>query len=612
MVGAHLYLFAANTTGYGGNGIAASSSNASISLLNGADLALNNGAQGVGWGEDTNNNYYVITDANGAFSITGDYTCTAGQQVYFYSIGGNSGSGPNAVAGVMAVLGACPGRAFSPSLFIKINEVTTVAAAYAFAGFATDATNVSSPAGNPVTDTLAQTGIANAFANAANLADISTGMALATTPGGAGTVPQATINTIADILAACVNSTGASSTGCSTLFNNILPSSATDTATAAIYLAQNPYPGAAQMTNLFGTTPPSSPFAGGLMYQPNDFSLGIVYTGGGIDYPQGIAIDASGDAWIANYFGGSGSGSVTELSSTGNVILNADTNGDIKNPIGLAVDASGNAWVGNFNTTVGITELNSSGNAALTNDTNGGVAQPPGIAIDNSGDAWFVNQHSDTITKLNSFGNAIVTSSSLTSPNYPTAIAVDGSGNAWFVNEYGNSVSELSSNGATALLTNDTNGSVSSPQGIAIDSAGNAWIANCGSYCTGSGTGSVTKLSSSGGALGTYTGGGIKGPYGIAIDGAGAAWIANFNNRSVSEISNSGIVISGSNGYMGGQMDDPYGIAIDGSGNVWITCYGGSTVTELIGAAAPVITPISAGLPTVPTVNGTSNLGTRP
>ena len=59
-------------------------------------------------------------------------------------------------------------------------------------------------------------------------------------------------------------------------------------------------------------------------------------------------------------------------------------------------------------------------------------------------------------------------------------------------------------------------------------------------------------------------------------------------------------------------MDDPYGIAIDGSGNVWITCYGGSTVTELIGAAAPVITPISAGLPTVPTVNGTSNLGTRP
>jgi len=34
IVGARIYLLAANTTGYGGNGIAASSSNASVSLLN--------------------------------------------------------------------------------------------------------------------------------------------------------------------------------------------------------------------------------------------------------------------------------------------------------------------------------------------------------------------------------------------------------------------------------------------------------------------------------------------------------------------------------------------------------------------------------------------------
>src|ERR1017187_7728153 len=33
VVGAHVYLFAANTTGYGGTGIAASSSNASVSLI---------------------------------------------------------------------------------------------------------------------------------------------------------------------------------------------------------------------------------------------------------------------------------------------------------------------------------------------------------------------------------------------------------------------------------------------------------------------------------------------------------------------------------------------------------------------------------------------------
>jgi hypothetical protein len=78
---------------------------------------------------------------------------------------------------------------------IQVNEVSTVVAAYAMAGFATDATHVSSSG-----TSLARTGIANAFANAANLASISTGAALATTPGGHGTVPQSTINTVVAIL----------------------------------------------------------------------------------------------------------------------------------------------------------------------------------------------------------------------------------------------------------------------------------------------------------------------------------------------------------------------------------------------------------------------------
>ena len=76
IVGAQVYLLAANTTGYGGNGIAASSSNASVSLLtsgNGTLLDTSGGA--------TNGDYYVTTDASGNWTISGDYTCTAGQQV---------------------------------------------------------------------------------------------------------------------------------------------------------------------------------------------------------------------------------------------------------------------------------------------------------------------------------------------------------------------------------------------------------------------------------------------------------------------------------------------------------------------------------------------------
>jgi hypothetical protein len=64
---------------------------------------------------------------------------------------------------------------------------------------------------------------------------------------------------------------------------------------------------------------------------------------------------------------------------------------------------------------------------------------------------------------------------------------------------------------------------------------------------------------------------------------------------------------------MGGAINNPTAIAIDGSGNIWTANFGSTaSVTELIGAAVPVITPICAGLPSTPTTDGSSNLGTRP
>src|ERR1017187_2414301 len=164
IVGAKVFLFAANTTGYGGNGLAASASNASISLLTSAA----NTVQHTNSADPTDQHYYTTTHSTGSFSITGDYSCTPGQQVYLYALGGNptypAGSANSAI-GLLAAPGACPGTdSFPSSMYVVVNEVSTIATAYAFAGFATDAVHVSSSG-----TVLAQTGIANAFANAANL-----------------------------------------------------------------------------------------------------------------------------------------------------------------------------------------------------------------------------------------------------------------------------------------------------------------------------------------------------------------------------------------------------------------------------------------------------------
>ena len=81
------------------------------------------------------------------------------------------------------------------------NEVSTVAAAYAFSDLRHRRHRCSS------NTALAQTGIANALANATNLADLASGAALTTTPAGNGTVLNPR-STLANILAACINSTG--------------------------------------------------------------------------------------------------------------------------------------------------------------------------------------------------------------------------------------------------------------------------------------------------------------------------------------------------------------------------------------------------------------------
>jgi hypothetical protein len=127
-----------------------------------------------------------------------------------------------------------------------MNEVSTIATAYALAGFATDAVHVSSSG-----TTLGLQGLANAFANVPNLETLGTGVATTSNVAGTGTVPQLEINTLANILASCVNSTGTVSgptnpTACYTLFTNALSGGAsglqpTDTATAAINIAH--YPG---------------------------------------------------------------------------------------------------------------------------------------------------------------------------------------------------------------------------------------------------------------------------------------------------------------------------------------------------------------------------------
>lgn len=594
--GAHVYLYGANTSGYGGS---------STSLL----------TSGSGRTIDGSGNYYVTTDGGGNFTITGDYSCpTPTTQVYLYSIGGNPGAGTNSAAGLMAGLGSC--GSLTSSVTVVVNEVSTIATAYALAGFATDPTHVSNSGSSQSVSAMAQ-----AFGGAlqtpakggiANLEVLSTGLALTTTPAGNGSVPQGEIYTLANILAACVNSTGPSSAPCTTLFGNAMNgiTQPSDTATAAINIAHNP---GANITALYALQTPSAPFQQALTAQPNDFTIAIVYTGGGLDgtgfAPEGIAADMYGNIWVPNYQ----SSSISKFDYTGTPLSGSTGFGlaGLDNPTSVAIDIYGNAWVANYNGN-SISEFSNSGVkiSGPPGFTGSGLNQPYGISIDSVGHTWIANFGGNNLSEFTAAGAALSGGSGFTTDSLvgPAGTAGDTAGNIWGTIYGGTSgifeAVPSTSLGVSPTFTFFNGGGLNSPYGIAIDGSGNVWVANQG------GNGSVSKFDSSGNAVSGangYTNAGIDVPYGIAVDGAGNVWTANYggDSNSISEISSTGGTIS-TNGYVSNSILKPYGIAIDSAGNVWVACDNGSNaLAEFVGAAVPVVTPLTAGAEY-------KELGTRP
>ena len=428
-------------------------------------------------------------------------------------------------------------------------------------------------------------------------------------------MPQHNVNTLADLLAACINSTGTVSgpsnpTVCYTLFNDLLSGGTTgsvpgDTATAAIYLAHNPGANLDALGSLYETLPADLPFQPAVTAGsgPNDLTISIAFTDGSLNEPYSIAVDGAGNVWLANY----GGNSVTELSSLGVDLSGANgfTGGGINGPFGIAIDGQGHVWIAS-QTDGALSELSNTGSVLSPENgypnagfSIGGAGMV--LAIDGAGNLW-ITGGDGAVTKFSSAG-AVLGNYSSSSLNDTASVAVDGSGNAWFANtsDPSDDVSEFSSTGSP--LSGTTGYSLAiEPLGIAIDSAGNAWVGTVHAY-------SMDKISPSGAVTSATINASNAQVFGI--DGAGSAWTVGEGNQLVG-VSSSGALLSGPYAYDPPSLYGAQAAALDGSGDIWVANGGDNTVTEVIGVAVPVITPIAAGLPATPTSNGTSNLGTRP
>jgi hypothetical protein len=346
-----------------------------------------------------NNTVTTATDGTGSFTLSGKYTCPANNpNVYIVATGGSPSTGTggtvNHQLALMAALGPCL-AAQNGNTKVTLNELTTVASVYALSGFMTGIANIGTSGSNA-------TGLNNAFAAVNKLVNISTGTAGGPALPANATLPVAKINTLADILAACVNSPGGTvgqSNICGELFtdttvNSVAP---TDTITAMMNIAQHPN----LTSDLWNIPTGSAPFQPSLSNPfPSDFSIVVTYSGGGLSTPKGIAVDTAGNVWTAN----SGNNSVSEFSNVG-----APLSGTTGYPIGtstapaaIAVDVNGNAWVANSGNST-VSEV-SPGGATVTPFSGGNMSTPVSIAIDASNNIWVANSGNASVTEISNAG----------------------------------------------------------------------------------------------------------------------------------------------------------------------------------------------------------------
>jgi hypothetical protein len=224
----------------------------------------------------------VTSDANGEFTLTGDYQCpSASTLVYLMATGGNPGlpSGmTNPQLALMAALGSC--GSLGSTTTINVNELTTVAAVWPLAPFMSSYSAIGSGSSDA-------TALASAFATAATFANTTTGTVPGLNVPSGITVPVEQINTLADALASCVNSAGGvagDGSACGILFAAATPSGGSapvNVVGAGMNLANNP---TLDSSNIFGLVGGKSPYQPTLTSAPTSLAVQLAQASSGLSY----------------------------------------------------------------------------------------------------------------------------------------------------------------------------------------------------------------------------------------------------------------------------------------------------------------------------------------
>ena len=332
----------------------------------------------------------------------------------------------------------------------------------------------------------------------------------------------------------------------------------------------------------------------------------VTLSGSGYDYGQGIAVDSSGNVYVAGIITGNNY-LLTKYNVSGVIQWQRQLGTCVDNGRGniLAIDASGNSYVvGSINEAGNINlilfKYNSSGTFQWQKKLSGASNENGyGVAVDSSGNVY-VSGSTDTqgagnndalIVKYNSSGTVQwqrILGGTGNEEAYD--VAVDSSANVYIVGIAGTGFG-----GSDTLIAKyDTSGTIqwqkrlggasqdNGKSAAVVDSSGNIYLA---ADTNSSGAGSydvlIAKYDTSGTLQWqrTFGGGGSEISYGIAVDSLGSAYVTgqSSSNIFIVKYDTSGTIewqrsLSSSGDEAG------YAITTDTAGNMYITGY--TTVSD--------------------------------
>lgn len=305
--------------------------------------------------------------------------------------------------------------------------------------------------------------------------------------------------------------------------------------------------------------------------------------------PQSIAMDASGNLFVADYRNArirkiTPDGNVTTYAGSGKAgyVDGPAVTAQFNLPRGIAVDAAGNVYVSDNDYI--LRKISTDGQVStLAGSSPGGFADGQGTT------ARF---------------------------SYLADLAIDASGNIIAADQFGNRIRKITPGGLVSTIAgtgtiSNIDGPVASatfdtPTGVTVDLAGNIFVAQSGASIN-----NIRKITPAG-VVSTVAGSPLGGsgyldgvaatakfntPKGLSSDAAGNVYIAEFQTQKIRKLSPEGLVttVAGSDlGFADGipsasKFNAPYDIVSDASGtNLYIAEFTGQRIRKISTTSTPI------------------------